>query len=171
MNRGNGRVPCHFGQQPLIAFWSLCRAEDKKFKQVAYWNKACHSCSFQSDWVGRKIDTDMCLTWIHPRYRCIHRCRMASHVRPWTVKGISRAIIMNELISVEQPIRFVYCSLRKREAVEIPLRDTVDVFRAKGEANADFITCNNLVTTYIIRIMGSIRSRVLKRVMIVDNHS
>jgi hypothetical protein len=78
---------------------------------------------------------------------------------------------MNELISVEQPIRFVYCSLRKREAVEIPLRDTVDVFRAKGEANADFITCNNLVATYIIRIMGSIRSRVLKRVMIVDNHS
>ena len=78
---------------------------------------------------------------------------------------------MIKFISVEQPNRFVYCSLRKLEAIYIPLRYTVDIFGAKGEANTDFITCNNLVTTYIIRIMGSIRSRVLKRVMIVDNHS
>ena len=77
---------------------------------------------------------------------------------------------MIKFISVEQPIRFVYCSLRKFEAIYIPLRYTVDIFGAKGEANTDFITCNNLVAAYFVRIMGCIRSCILKRITIDDNH-
>jgi hypothetical protein len=95
---------------------------------------------------------------------------MASHVRPWTVKWIHQAIRMFELISVKQPVWLLCCSLTKREAVYIPLRETVDIFGAKGEANTDFITCNNLVAVYIIRMMGCISSCILKRITIVDNH-
>ena len=77
---------------------------------------------------------------------------------------------MFELISVKQPVWLLCCSLTKREAVYIPLRETVDIFGAKGEANADFITCNNLVAVYIIRMMGCISSCILKRITIIDNH-
>ena len=77
---------------------------------------------------------------------------------------------MIELISVEQPVWLLCCCLTKCKAVYIPLRKTVDIFGAKGEANTDFITCNNLVAAYFIRIMGCIRSCILKRITIVDNH-
>ena len=86
-----------------------------------------------------------------------------------SIQGVIVELII-KMISVEQPIRFVYCSLRKFEAIYIPLRYTVDIFGAKGEANTDFITCNNLVAVYIIRMMGCISSCILKRITIVDNH-
>jgi len=95
---------------------------------------------------------------------------MASQVRPRTVKGISRAIRMVELISVEQTVGVVYCCWRKRETIQVPLRDTVDIFGAKSEADSDFITRDDLVASYVIRIMGSIRSRIRKSVVVVDNH-
>ena len=95
---------------------------------------------------------------------------MASQVRPRTVKGISRAIRMVELISVEQTVGVVYCCWRKRETIQVPLRDTVDIFGAKSEADSDFITRDDLVASYVIRIMGSIRSRIREGIVVVDNH-
>jgi hypothetical protein len=95
---------------------------------------------------------------------------MASQVRPRTVKGISLAIRMDELISVKKAVGVVYCSWRKRETIQVSLSETVDMFGAKSEADSDFIARNDLVASYVIRIMGSIRGRIREGVVVVDNH-
>ena len=95
---------------------------------------------------------------------------MASQVRPRAVKGISRAIRMDELISVKQMVGVVYCCWRKRETIQVSLRETVDMFRAKSEADSDFIARDNLVASYVIQIMGSIHGRIREGVVVVDNH-